>query len=67
MKSWIKQLEPIIEEFKEGDPHSPLNSEEVERLSLIIRFKIDVSEGNISEDDIEDALDEHYLNLITLH
>jgi hypothetical protein len=58
MNSWIEQLEPIIEEYKDGDD-TPLTSEEVERLALIIRFKIDVREGNISDEDIEKAIEEH--------
>ena len=61
MKSWIDQLEPIIEEYKDGD-NSPLTPTEVERLALVIRFKIDVYEGNISVEDMEKALDEHSLN-----
>ena len=61
MMSWIDQLEPIIEEYKDGDD-SPLTPAEVERLALIIRFKIDVYEGNISVEDMEKALDEHSLN-----
>ena len=56
MVSWIEQLEPIIEEYKDGDD-TPLTSEEVERLALIIRFKIDVREGNISDSDIEKAIE----------
>ena len=65
MNSWIDQLEPIIEEYKDGDD-SPLTSQEVERLALIIRFKIDVYEGNISVEDMNKALDEHSLQS-TLH
>ena len=60
MNSWIEQLEPIIREYKDGDD-SPLTKKEVERLALIIRFKIDVYEGNISIEDMEKALDEHSL------
>ena len=60
MNSWIDQLRPIIEEFKDGD-NTPLSSIEVERLALIIRFKIDVEEGNISVEDMERALDDHSL------
>ena len=54
-KNWIEQLRPIIKEFKEGN-NVPLRPEEVERLSLIIRFKIDLEEGNINEVGIEDTL-----------
>ena len=55
MKDWITQLLPIIEEFKDGDDTS-LDSEEVEKLSLIIRLKIDVHQGNISDKELEIAL-----------
>ena len=64
MNNWIEQLEPIIKEYKDGDD-TPLTSIEVERLALIIRFKIDVNQGNISVEDMERALDEHSLS--TLH
>ena len=60
MNSWIDQLEPIIKEYKDGD-NTPLTSKEVERLALVIRFKIDVYEGNISVEDMEKALDDHSL------
>ena len=54
-KSWIEQLRPIISDFKDGDNES-LSLQEVERLSLIIRLKIDLEEGNISKNDLEIAL-----------
>ena len=54
-KSWIEQLRPIIKDFKEGK-NEPLNTQEVERLSLIIRLKIDLEEGNITKKDLEDTL-----------
>ena len=44
MNSWIDQLRPIIKEYKDGDD-SPLTPEEVERIALIIRFKIDKEEA----------------------
>ena len=53
-KSWIEQLRPIIKDFKEGN-NEPLRPEEVERLSLIIRFKIDFEEGNINEEGMEES------------
>ena len=53
-RSWIEQLRPIIRDFKDGS-NKPLTSQEVERLSLIIRLKIDLEEGNISIDDLEIA------------
>lgn len=54
-KSWIEQLRPIIKDFKE-DNNETLTPQEVERLSLIIRMKIDLEEGNITKKDLEDAL-----------
>ena len=65
MNSWIEQLEPIIKEYKDGD-NTSLTSVEVERLALIIRFKIDVQQGNVTVEDMERALDEHS-RLSTLH
>tara|TARA_B100000953_G_scaffold101892_1_gene83631 strand:- start:243 stop:467 length:225 start_codon:yes stop_codon:yes gene_type:complete len=53
-RSWIEQLRPIIRDFKDGSKE-PLTSQEVERLSLIIRLKIDLEEGNVSIDDLEIA------------
>tara|TARA_B100000953_G_scaffold297315_1_gene291926 strand:- start:68 stop:319 length:252 start_codon:yes stop_codon:yes gene_type:complete len=54
-KSWIEQLRPIIKDFKE-DNNEPLRPEEVEELSLIIRFKIDLEEGNINEEGMGETL-----------
>ena len=48
MQNWIKQLEPIILEFR--DCSEPLDSDEVERLVDIIRAKINLHEGNITEE-----------------
>ena len=53
-RGWIEQLRPIIRDFKDGS-NKPLTSQEVERLSLIIRLKIDLEEGNISIDGLEIA------------
>jgi hypothetical protein len=65
MNDWIEQLQPIIDEYKDGDD-MPLSPDEVERLALIIRFKIDVNQGNVSVEEMQQALDEHsYLS--TLH
>ena len=52
-KSWIEQLRPIIKDFKQGGNES-LNPQEVERLSSIIRFKIDLEEGNLNNVEMED-------------
>ena len=67
MKDWITQLLPIIKEFKDGDDTS-LDSEEVEKLSLIIRLKIDVHQGNISDKELEIALNGDIGSILnTLH
>jgi hypothetical protein len=50
--NWIDLLRPIIKDFK-SDKNEPLNHSEVERLSMIIRFKIDLEEGNISDEELE--------------
>ena len=63
---WIDQLQPIIDEYMDGDD-SPLSPAEVERLALIIRFKIDVNQGNVSVEDMNIALDEHSIYQSTLH
>ena len=54
-KSWIEQLRPIIKDFKNGT-NEPLTPQEVERLSSIIRFKIDLEEGNLNNKEIEDIV-----------
>ena len=54
-KSWIEQLRPIINDYKDGS-HKSLTSQEVERLALIIRLKIDLEEGNVSKKDLEIAI-----------
>jgi hypothetical protein len=54
-KSWIELLRPIIKDFKEGS-NEALSPQEVERLSLIIRFKIDLEEGNFNNIKIEDTI-----------
>ena len=54
-KSWIDLLRPIINDFKQGSNES-LNPQEVERLSSIIRFKIDLEEGNLNNMEMEDTV-----------
>ena len=51
-KSWIDCLRPIIKDFKNGSAKS-LTPQEVEKLSMLIRLKIDIEEGNISDKDLE--------------
>ena len=52
---WIDQLLPIIEEYKDGG--EPLNGDEVDSLCSIIRAKINLQEGNITEVEYERILD----------
>ena len=54
-KRWIEQLRPIIKDFKNGS-NDPLTPQEVERLSLMIRFKIDLEEGNLNNKEIEEIV-----------
>ena len=51
-KNWMEQLRQVIKDYKDGS-HKSLTSQEVERLALIIRLKIDLEEGNISKKDLE--------------
>lgn len=50
MNNWIEQLVPIIEEYKDGYDQ-PLTIEEVEDLCKIIKAKINLKEGNITEEE----------------
>ena len=54
-KSWIELLRPIIKDFKEGS-NETLRPQEVERLSSIIRFKIDLEEDNLNNMEMEDTV-----------
>ena len=54
-KSWIELLRPIIKDFKESR-NEALSPQDVERLSLIIRFKIDLEEGNLNNIEMEDTV-----------
>jgi uncharacterized membrane protein len=56
MKTWIEQLQPIIEEYKDGSDE-PLDGDEVDRLIDIIKAKINLHEGNITEEEYEELLD----------
>lgn len=55
MKSWIDQLVPIIEEFRDGEPC--LDGDEVELLGEILKTKINLHEGNITEEEYERTVD----------
>ena len=52
---WIDQLLPIIEEYKDGG--EPLDGDEVDDLCSIIRAKINLQEGNITDAEYQRLLD----------
>ena len=62
MKSWIEQLLPIIEEYRGGavsfanDENEPLDGDEVDDLCKIIKAKINLHEGNITEQQYNEVL-----------
>lgn len=55
MNNWIEQLLPIIEEYKDGN-NEPLDGDEVDDLCLIIKAKINLQEGNITEKEYNEIL-----------
>lgn len=55
MNSWIEQLIPIIIEYRDGD--EPLDGDEVDRLCDIIKAKINLQEGNITDEEYDKLLD----------
>ena len=62
MESWIKQLLPIIEEYRGGavsfanNENEPLDGAEVDDLVKIIKAKINLHEGNITEEEYNEIL-----------
>ncbi len=56
MNTWIDQLLPIIEEYKDGDSE-PLDGDEVDRLCEIIKAKINLQEGNITQEEYDKLID----------
>lgn len=50
MENWITQLQPIIDEYGEGEP---LDGDDVDRLVEILRAKINFNQGNITEEEYE--------------
>lgn len=55
--SWMNlTLEEIIKEYKDGN-NDPLTPEEVEKLIIILRAKINLHEGNITEVQYNEELD----------
>ena len=56
MNNWIEYLLPIIEEYKDGN-NEPLDGDEVDTLCDIIKAKINLQEGNITEQEYNKLLD----------
>lgn len=56
MENWINQLQPIIDEYKDGDDEA-LDGDGVDRLCDIIKAKINLHEGNLTEAEYNDILD----------
>ena len=62
MESWIEQLLPIIEEYRGGavsfasDENDPLDGDEVDDLCKIIKAKINLHEGNITQKEYDEIL-----------
>lgn len=56
MKSWEDQIQPLIDEYKAGDT-DPLDGDAVDDLALILKAKINKMEGNITEEDYDNLLD----------
>ena len=55
MNNWIEYLLPIIEEYKDGN-NEPLDGDEVDNLLKIIGAKINLQEGNITEQEYNELL-----------
>jgi len=55
MNNWIEQLIPIIQEYKDGNDE-PLDGDEVDNLLKIIGAKINLQEGNITEQEYNKLL-----------
>lgn len=55
MQDWINQLEPIILEYR-GEDNDPLDGDAVDRICEIIKAKINLHEGNITESEYEKIL-----------
>ena len=62
MESWIEQLLPIIEEYRGGavsfanDENEPLDVNDVDNLCKIIKAKINLHEGNITQKEYDKIL-----------
>jgi hypothetical protein len=66
MNSWIEQLEPIIKEYMDGSDE-PMDGDEVDDLCVILRAKINLHQGNITEEEYEKAVDEKDIYITSLN
>lgn len=55
MESWETQLQPIIDEYKDGCI-DPLDGDDVDNLCTIIKAKINLMEGNITQEEYNKIL-----------
>ncbi len=53
--SWINQLIPIINEYKDGNDE-PLDGDDVDDLCKIIKAEINLQEGNITDEEYDRIL-----------
>lgn len=51
------EINKIITEYKQGSDE-PLDGDEVDKLAYIVRVKMDLHEGNITEKEYDNLLDE---------
>ena len=69
MNSWITQLAPIIEEFAGGKKalnEESLDGDQIESLCNIIKLKIRLNQGNITQREYEKGMDSpNHIDLAT--
>lgn len=56
MESWIAQLLPIRNEYMDGNDE-PMDGDDVDDLVKIIRAKLNLQEGNITEHEYNKIID----------
>lgn len=54
-ENWEKHLQPIIDEFNENN-NEPLDGDEVARLTKVIKAKINLMQGNLTQKEYEKKL-----------
>ena len=54
MNNWIEQLIPIMEEYMDGDDE-PMDGDAVDDLCVILRAKMNLHQGNITESEYDEA------------